>query len=248
MNPAGHVPPAKVRNLQKRIENLEEKIADLTERLETVSEGEERYRRLFDSLPVSVYVVDKDGIIADVNPYHVRHMGGGKLRREDYVGKSALERESLLAAGLTEDIRRVLKGIPLTAETVHFPRMSGGKEGYVTMRGVPIRRGREVVGAIFISVDITNLKVAQAELRLHKESLEQLVETRTAELQDALAKVKTLSGFLPICVNCKKIRDDKGYWTQVEEYLHTHSEVEFSHGLCPDCLKKLYPQMVKPDI
>ncbi len=243
MNPAGRKPRTKLAVLQKRMDRLEKTIAQLTERLAAVSEGEERYRRLFDSLPVSVYVVDKDGIITDVNPYHVRHMGRGKLRREDYVGKSALKRESLVAAGLTEDIRRVLKGIPLTADSIHFPRLSGGGEGYVTLRGVPIKRGREVVGAIFISEDITALKKAQAELGLHKERLEELVETRTAELRDALARVKTLSGFLPICVSCKKIRDDKGYWTQVEEYLRSHSEVEFSHGLCPDCMKKLYPHM-----
>ncbi len=60
-------------------------------------------------------------------------------------------------------------------------------------------------------------------------------------LQEALAKVKTLSGMLPICASCKKIRDDKGYWNQIESYLLEHSEAEFSHGFCPECMKKLYP-------
>lgn len=60
-------------------------------------------------------------------------------------------------------------------------------------------------------------------------------------LQDALAKVKTLSGLLPICANCKKIRDDQGYWHSVEAYVKEHSEARFSHGLCPDCMKELYP-------
>ena len=63
-----------------------------------------------------------------------------------------------------------------------------------------------------------------------------------SELQDALAKVKKLSGLLPICSGCKKIRDDNGYWNQVEEYVASHTEAEFSHGLCPDCLKRLYPE------
>jgi PAS domain S-box-containing protein len=229
------------------VETLERKIARLKEQLAAVREGQERYRRLFDSLPVSVYVVDKDGIITDVNPYHVQHMGRGKLRREDYVGKSAPERESFVAAGVTEDIRRVLKGIPMTAEAVHFPKVSGGGEGYFTTRGVPVKRGKKVVGAVFITEDVTMLKMAQAELSLHKERLEELVQARTAELQDALSRVKTLSGFLPICASCKKVRNDEGYWTQVEEYLRDHSEIEFSHGLCPDCMKKLYPQLAKPD-
>jgi AmiR/NasT family two-component response regulator len=61
------------------------------------------------------------------------------------------------------------------------------------------------------------------------------------ELQAARAKVKMLSGLLPICASCKKIRDDKGYWQQVEVYIQDHSEAEFTHGFCPDCLAKLYP-------
>ena len=62
-------------------------------------------------------------------------------------------------------------------------------------------------------------------------------------LQDALDHVKLLSGLLPICSSCKKIRDDKGYWSQVENYIQKHSEAEFSHSLCPDCFKKLYPDL-----
>lgn len=61
------------------------------------------------------------------------------------------------------------------------------------------------------------------------------------ELQAALEKVKLLSGFLPICASCKKIRDDSGYWQQIESYIRDHSEAEFSHGICPDCARKLYP-------
>lgn len=64
-----------------------------------------------------------------------------------------------------------------------------------------------------------------------------------AELQEALAKVKTLSGFLPICASCKKIRDDEGYWHQIESYIRDHSEAEFSHSICPACAKKLYPEL-----
>jgi hypothetical protein len=64
-----------------------------------------------------------------------------------------------------------------------------------------------------------------------------------AELQQALAKVKTLSGMLPICASCKKIRNDEGYWQSVEVYIRDHSEAEFTHGLCPDCIKKLYPDL-----
>jgi len=61
------------------------------------------------------------------------------------------------------------------------------------------------------------------------------------KLNKALEEVKTLSGFLPICASCKKIRDDRGYWNQIEAYISAHSEAEFSHGICPECCKKLYP-------
>ena len=59
-------------------------------------------------------------------------------------------------------------------------------------------------------------------------------------LQGALAKIKRLRGMLPMCASCKKIRDDKGYWNQLEAYIEEHSEAEFTHGFCPDCMKKLY--------
>jgi len=61
------------------------------------------------------------------------------------------------------------------------------------------------------------------------------------KLRNALTEVKTLSGLLPICSHCKKIREDQGYWNQIEVYIHKHSGTEFSHGICPDCARKYYP-------
>jgi PAS domain S-box-containing protein len=72
---------------------------------------------------------------------------------------------------------------------------------------------------------------------------EALREQLIGELQTALARVKQLSGMLPICAGCKKIRDDQGYWEQVEAYIQAHSEATFTHGLCPDCVKRLYPEL-----
>jgi len=65
------------------------------------------------------------------------------------------------------------------------------------------------------------------------------------QLQDAVAKIKTLRGLLPICANCKKIRDDQGYWSQIEDYVRDHSDADFSHSLCPDCMRKLYPDLAR---
>jgi len=74
--------------------------------------------------------------------------------------------------------------------------------------------------------------------------------TRQKQAEEALQKalyddIRTLRGILPICANCKKIRDDQGYWSQVEEYVRDHTEVQFSHGICPECMKKLYPELKK---
>ena len=79
--------------------------------------------------------------------------------------------------------------------------------------------------------DITDRKAADAER-------ERLIQ----ELQDALARVKTLSGLLPVCASCRKIRDKQGAWHSLETYIRTHTEADFSHGICPDCRRKLYPE------
>jgi PAS domain S-box-containing protein len=67
------------------------------------------------------------------------------------------------------------------------------------------------------------------------------VEARRLVLREHESEIKQLRGMLPICSSCKKIRDDKGYWNQIEDYIKEHSDAEFSHGICPECVKKLYP-------
>ena len=100
----------------------------------------------------------------------------------------------------------------------------------------------------------SDLKRLNAELRAHKDNLEIQVQQRTADLrketerlQEALANVRTLSGLIPICAHCKKIRDDKGYWNQLELYIQQNSDALFSHGLCPDCVRQLYPEFANAD-
>lgn len=88
---------------------------------------------------------------------------------------------------------------------------------------------RGLIGAI---LDITERKNAEQER-----------ENLISELQKTLLEVKQLSGMLPICGHCKKIRDDKGYWSQIESYIPKHSEASFSHGICPECAKKYYPDL-----
>lgn len=89
------------------------------------------------------------------------------------------------------------------------------------------------------------LLVRSMRYAIERKRLEGEKEALIGELKAALAKVRVLSGMLPICAACKKIRDDSGYWHQIESYITEHSETEFSHGICPECMKKLYPDYVK---
>ena len=118
----------------------------------------------------------------------------------------------------------------------HFETIRQTREGRlveVSLSISPVRdsAGR-IVGASTIARDITERRRAERER-------EQLV----GQLQAALREVKTLSGLLPICSHCKKIRDDQGYWNQIEFYIRARSNANFTHSICPDCAKKLYPDL-----
>lgn len=80
---------------------------------------------------------------------------------------------------------------------------------------------------------------------VERNRIERQLENTVNELEDALNKINTLSGLLPICSHCKSIRDDGGYWNRLETYIANHSDAEFSHSLCPNCLKQYYPDMYK---
>ena len=99
------------------------------------------------------------------------------------------------------------------------------------------------IGALLLNVGIVTGALMLNSHRLEEElitSREELARALT-DLKASLAEVKTLSGMLPICTHCKKIRDDQGYWQLIEKYIQDHSEAGFTHSICPDCLKKHYP-------
>ncbi|MFQ5575823.1 MAG: histidine kinase N-terminal 7TM domain-containing protein [Anaerolineae bacterium] len=176
---------------------------------------------LVETMDDALIVIDRAGRIADVNPAAQAMVGalGG-----DIVGQPAAQ---VLAQ--TEALHPYLT---LTRQTRAKVQLRAGDETrYVDLRAAPLRDRRgKFAGQVILLHDIS----AQAKMEQEREQL-------IRELQHALAQVKTLRGLLPICANCKKIRDDQGYWHSVEVYVHSHSEAEFTHSICPDCLKKLYP-------
>jgi hypothetical protein len=94
---------------------------------------------------------------------------------------------------------------------------------------------------LIIRLRLAALAKSKAELEILVAERTEELRTRNLELTDALGCVKQLSGLLPICASCKKIRDDKGYWSQLEHYFTEHSEVGFTHGICPDCAEDYFP-------
>ena len=100
-------------------------------------------------------------------------------------------------------------------------------------------------GRHFINSD--RIQILDLLFSTYENSLQQKreLERINKKLKEAFDTINTLHGIIPICASCKKIRDDKGAWSQVESYISKHSDVQFSHGICPECVKKLYPKFVK---
>jgi PAS domain S-box-containing protein len=204
-------------------------IRDITERKRT----EDKLRQLsraVEQSPVSIVITDPAGDIEYANPKFGEVTG---YTLAEVLGKNP----------------RFLKSGDLGPEGYRqlWQTITGGKEwrgefhnkkknGELYWESASLSPIRDLAGRIthYVAVkeDITARKQTEAE-RV------QLIQ----ELQAALTNVKSLSGLLPICAGCKQIRDDKGYWSQVESYIQRHSEATFTHGLCPDCIKKYYPEL-----
>jgi PAS domain S-box-containing protein len=190
----------------------------------------DRYSHLYDFSPLGHFTLSENGILEEAN-----------LTLSSMLG---LERSALIGKPFTRFVLREDQDIffkhrqrLLETETPQScePRLIkiNGHEFYARLDCMLVKNECDDLRQIRAAVsDITERKLAQ-------EQRDKLV----AELQKALSEVKTLQGFLPICSYCKNIRDDKGYWNQIESYIRDRSDAEFSHGICPECAKKLYPDM-----
>jgi PAS domain S-box-containing protein len=187
---------------------------------------------LLGGAPIAIVVQDAVGRIQYVNPAFEGLFG--------FVGQEASGRE-LAELVVPPDQRaesaaidaRVRAGEVVREEVER--RHRDGHLVHVRLSAVPIALGGPG-GLLMLYEDIGQRKRAeQAQAKLIQ------------QLQDALANVKTLRGLLPICASCRKVRDDQGYWSQIEVYVRDHSEADFSHGLCPDCMQRLYGDLLESD-
>ena len=190
-------------------------------------------RALIDNLPDLIYFKDIKGHYILNNRAHLLSIGAPS--QEDVLGKTTFDfhpRE--LAERYHQDEMQIVSTgrALLNREEMALHRDTGENRWHLTSK-IPLKTAQGVVtGIVGISRDITDRKL-----------LEEQRDRYVSELQEALEKVKTLSGLLPLCSGCKNIRDDHGYWQQVDNYIMEHSTARFTHGLCPDCIARLYPEL-----
>ena len=214
------------------VELMEEIAAHIGEALmrKRAEEKIQELSRAVEQSPASIVITDPAGNIEYVNPKFAEVTGYAPA---EVLGKNP----RLLKSGKKspEAYRELWETITAGKEWrgEFHNRKKNGELYWESASISPIRdfAGR-ITHYVAVKEDITARKQTEAER-------ERLVQ----DLQRVLALVKSLSGLLPICAGCKKIRDDKGYWTQVESYIQKHSEATFTHGLCPDCIKKYYPEL-----
>jgi PAS domain S-box-containing protein len=185
-------------------------------------------------LAEGIYVLNGYGNIVFMNPEAERLLGWTRTELMNKNVHDVFHCRKADSSPLTFEecgIYKVIKtGIPLVSNEEVFVRKDGTVFPISVISNPIIENGR-VVAAVTAFRDITERKRAEKKR-----------EKFISELQEALFTIKVLHGILPICSSCKKIRDDKGYWSQIELYIRDHSEADFSHGICPECATKLYPE------
>ncbi|WP_457552705.1 c-type heme family protein [Desulfobacula sp.] len=175
-----------------------------------------------------IVVLDPAGNIISINPF-MEELSGYRLdevRGKEWFSTFLPERDRDV---VREFFTKAVGGIQ-TKGNVNPIVLKDGSQRNIEWNDRTLKDPHgEVIGLLTIGQDITEQK-----------KTEQQKDKLISDLQTAIQKVKQLSGLLPICSHCKKIRDDKGYWKQIEEYIHDHSDAEFSHGMCPKCSDELY--------
>jgi PAS domain S-box-containing protein len=174
-------------------------------------------------------ITDLDGIVRFANPSFCRMFD---YSHDDIIEKNAADLFSTKEIRNFSDVVAIVD-ISKDGTQEFVVKNKAGRRFIVEVSASNVTSSTgELAGRMASFFDITQRKNIEADR-------EKLID----KLQDALAKIKTLRGIIPICAACKKIRDDKGYWNQLENYLKAHSEADFSHGICPDCAKKLYAEL-----
>jgi transcriptional regulator with PAS, ATPase and Fis domain len=213
----------------------------MTENQRRNLETAEVLQTILDSIGDAVIVVFKDGWVMKMNPSAAK-IFGQKLREAPFaewlsLGEFSLPDKLTPLPAEEGPLVRALRGDSFDNLEL-FVRNSQVPAGiFVSINGrAMLNSSNEVIGAVAVLRDITE-----------KKKISETQETLIRQHAEALSQLRTLSGLLPICVKCKKIRDDRGYWNQIEQYIAQHSDAEFSHCICPACAVELYPGIFPKD-
>jgi len=236
-----------------------------------MSNSLETFRELVESAPDFIVRFDRELRHLYVNPAVERATGIPAVK---FIGKTNEEMgmPAELCSFWAEHLKKVFSTCQSDKFEFEFQATNGLR--YYQSYIVPeFYVDGSVKSILSLTRDITDQRKAEHDLKKALDELNMLIQDKTAKLEeankklsleiderkqaeekleeviltlnDALSKVKLLSGLLPICSSCKKIRNDEGYWEQMELYVKNHSEAEFSHGICPDCAQKMYPEYYK---
>jgi PAS domain S-box-containing protein len=227
-----------------------------------------RFQAIFEQAPYGIVIIDTNGKLLEFNEAAHRDLG---YSREEFAKLSISDIDPYQSPEEIQDSMRIV----LEKGEAEFEVKHRTKAGYIRDVNVITQVVNLFGSKVFQTIwhDITERKQAEKTLSKYSEHLERLVQERTAELgkvnaqlqqdiamrkvaeqerekliselQDAMSRIKTLSGLLPTCAWCRKVRDDDGYWKKVETYIEEHSDASFTHGICPECLQKNDPETYK---
>lgn len=198
--------------------------------MEALNVEKSRYQSIFMNAFEGIWRMSLDGSISQVNPAFAR--AWGYASQEDMMAeiKKIRDLPSDQEGQLAELERKLIKTGRIDGLEAKGRKKDGTHAWFLVH--AHLVRTPDGKPAYFegMTIDISERKAAELER-----------ERLILELKQALAEVKALSGLLPICSYCKNIRDDQGYWNQIEAYISTHSDAHFTHGICPECAKSLFP-------
>ncbi len=188
-------------------------------------------RDLYDNAPCGYHSIDATGLVVRMNDAELAWLG---YTREEVVGrKNVMDLVTPeAAAAVRERVQQCIAQGALRDVRIEYVRKDGTRlPALMSATAIYDGEGRFLMTRSVVT-DVTEIeRSSEVQARL------------ITDLRAALASVKTLSGLLPICANCKKVRDDTGYWNEVEQYVSEHTTARFSHGVCPECFPKLFPDV-----
>ncbi len=225
--------------LEKLVEQRTEELRIANHRLQKERDTAQKY---LDIAGVILLVLDRQGRIRLINKKGCRIL---ETRVEDMIGLPWLE--TFISPDSRSEFRDIFHQMIAKTPDSHsyfenYIVSAKGEKRLIAWQSIPLRDAEKgICGVLSSGEDISERRHTENLLAKQQREQKQLI----SDLEKALAEVKTLRGLIPICASCKKIRDDKGYWQQVEKYISERSDIQFSHDMCPDCIRKMYPDIAE---